>query len=82
MFSIDLEIQLIGLILEISGTFFFAKSVFLSDGEIKKLSFQELGGFLPSKQKELKEDRQVGRIGLAILLIGLILQGIGMLFSS
>lgn len=42
MISQAIGIQLIGLILEIVGTFFFAKSVFLSDEEIKKLSFREM----------------------------------------
>ena len=74
-------IQLIGLILEIIGTFFFAKSVFLSDEEIKNLSFRQMGGYLDNIAQELKKDRKNGRIGLSILLIGLSLQGIDMLFS-
>ena len=79
MLSQGIGIQLIGLILEIIGTFFFAKSVFLSDEEIKNLSFRQMGGYLDNIAQELKKDRKNGRIGLSILLIGLSLQGIGML---
>jgi len=81
MISQGIGIQLVGLILEIIGIFFFAKSVFLSDEEIKKLSFREMGGYLPNIQEELKKDRRNGRIGLIILLIGLSLQGIGLFFN-
>jgi hypothetical protein len=78
MVSQGMGTQLIGLILEIIGTFFFARSVFLSDEEIKRLSYREMGGFLSNIEEELKKERRNGRIGLTILLFGLSLQGIGL----
>ena len=81
MLSFGIFLQIIGLIFEIVGTVFFAESVFLSDEDIKNLSFREMGGFDPHIQKQLKDKRINGRIGLVILLIGLSLQGIGLLFS-
>ena len=81
MISQGIGIQLLGLIFEIIGTFFFAKSIFLNDEEIKNLSFREMGGYLENIAQELKKDRKNGKIGLSILLFGLSLQGIGMLFS-
>jgi hypothetical protein len=81
MIRLGIFLQVIGLIFEIGGTIIFAESVFLSDEDIKKLSFHEMGGFDPHIQKQLKASRKTGRIGLSILLIGLGLQGIGMLFG-
>jgi len=79
MVPLGIFLQVIGLIFEIGGTIIFAESVFLNDEDIKKLSFHEMGGFDPNAQKQLKDTRSNGRVGLVILLIGLILQGIGML---
>ncbi len=79
MVPLGIFLQVIGLIFEICGTIIFAESVFLSDEDIKKLSFHEMGGFDPHVKKQLKNTRSNGRVGLVILLIGLILQGIGML---
>ena len=81
MISQGILIQILGLSLEIIGTIFFAKSVFLSDEEIKQMSFREVGGFLDNLMQELKKDRRNGRIGLSILIIGLCFQGIGLFFS-
>ena len=78
MIQANLFIQFIGLLFEIGGTFIFANSVFLSDEDIKELSFHEIGGYDPYIQKQLKGNRKTGRIGLSILLIGLGLQGIGL----
>ena len=54
MLSQGILIQILGLSLEIIGTIFFAKSVFLSDEEIKQMSFREVGGFLDNLMQELK----------------------------
>ena len=81
MIPLDVFIQIIGLICEIGGTIIFAESVFLNDDEIKKLSFHEMGGFDLHIQEQLKKDRFRGRIGLSILLIGLVFQGVSLIFS-
>jgi len=80
MISLAVATQLIGLIFEIIGTFFFAENVLHSDEKIKELSFRQVGGFDENIQKQLKDERTTARRGLAILLIGLFLQGIGLLF--